>query len=99
MQVFKTRAFARWVGADGLGDAELASAVAEMERGLARSREARWCAHPVGVQTRREGVFRLRLCQERAVQHQRQGTEGLEAVGEGITELSGSITDKSDQSR
>ena len=41
MQVFKTRAFARWVGADGLGDAELASAVAEMERGLARSREAR----------------------------------------------------------
>lgn len=34
MQVFKTRAFARWAGTDGLGDAALASAVAEMERGL-----------------------------------------------------------------
>ncbi len=34
MQVFKTRAFARWAGADGLNDLVLASAVAEMEQGL-----------------------------------------------------------------
>ena len=34
MQVFKTKAFARWAGADGLADAALASAVSEMERGL-----------------------------------------------------------------
>jgi len=34
MQIFKTRAFARWAGADGLADEALASAVAEMERGL-----------------------------------------------------------------
>jgi hypothetical protein len=34
MQVFKTRAFARWACDEGLGDAALAFAVAEMERGL-----------------------------------------------------------------
>jgi hypothetical protein len=34
MQIFKTRAFARWARDEDLGDAALAFAVAEMERGL-----------------------------------------------------------------
>lgn len=34
MRVFKTKAFARWARVEGLGDATLAFAVAEMERGL-----------------------------------------------------------------
>lgn len=34
MQVFKTRAFARWARSEGLGDDLLAFAVAEMEGGL-----------------------------------------------------------------
>ncbi len=38
MQVFKTRAFARWSRDEGLGDEALASAVAEMERGLIDAR-------------------------------------------------------------
>jgi hypothetical protein len=38
VRVFKTKAFARWAGADGLVDAALASAVAEMERGLIDAR-------------------------------------------------------------
>ena len=34
MQAFKTKAFAKWARGEGLGDAALATAVAEMERGL-----------------------------------------------------------------
>jgi hypothetical protein len=34
MQTFKTKAFAKWARGEGLGDAALAMAVAEMERGL-----------------------------------------------------------------
>lgn len=34
MQAFKVRVFARWASREGLGDDALASAVAEMERGL-----------------------------------------------------------------
>jgi hypothetical protein len=34
MRVFKTRAFSRWAGAEGLGDDALAAAVLEMEAGL-----------------------------------------------------------------
>jgi hypothetical protein len=34
MQAFKTKAFARWASGEGLGDDDLGSAVAEMERGL-----------------------------------------------------------------
>jgi len=34
MRAFKTKAFARWVSGEGLGDDDLGSAVAEMERGL-----------------------------------------------------------------
>lgn len=38
MQVFKTRAFARWAGREGLDDDLLAFAVAEMEAGLIDAR-------------------------------------------------------------
>lgn len=34
MQAFKTRAFAKWARGEGLGDAALGTAVAEMEGGL-----------------------------------------------------------------
>lgn len=34
MQAFKTKIFARWARSEGLGDDTLASAIAEMERGL-----------------------------------------------------------------
>ena len=34
MQAFKTKAFAKWARGEGLGDAALGTAVAEMERGL-----------------------------------------------------------------
>jgi len=34
MRVFKTRAFSRWAGAEGLGDDALVAAVLEMEAGL-----------------------------------------------------------------
>lgn len=34
MQVFKTKAFAKWARGESLGDAALATAVTEMERGL-----------------------------------------------------------------
>lgn len=38
MQVFKTRVFAKWSRDEGPGDEALASAVAEMERGLIDAR-------------------------------------------------------------
>ena len=34
MQAFKAKAFAKWARGEGLGDAALAKAVSEMERGL-----------------------------------------------------------------
>ena len=38
MQAFKTKAFAKWASGEGLDDEALASAVAEMERGLVDAR-------------------------------------------------------------
>lgn len=38
MQAFKTKVFAKWANREGLGDDALASAVAEMERGLIDAR-------------------------------------------------------------
>jgi hypothetical protein len=38
MQAFKTRSFAKWASAEGLGDDVLAFAVAEMARGLIDAR-------------------------------------------------------------
>ena len=38
MQAFKTKLFAKWADREGLGDAPLASAVAEMEQGLIDAR-------------------------------------------------------------
>jgi hypothetical protein len=38
MRAFKTRSFARWASAEGLGDDALAFAVVEMERGLIDAR-------------------------------------------------------------
>jgi hypothetical protein len=38
MQAFKTRSFAKWASAEGLGDDALAFAVIEMERGLIDAR-------------------------------------------------------------